>query len=83
MIEGLVVWLLIILPLHSIDEVYNCNNPKYDPKHPDQHLVCNWADDDFEYTVTDKGRLIHQFKKDCKDDNKYEKQYRDKYWSKK
>ena len=78
--EGVIVWLLFIVPMHSIDEVYNCNHPHYDPKRPDQHLVCNWAEDDFEYLVTEQGRLIHQLKRDCEADNKYEKKARDKFW---
>ena len=37
-------------------------------------------EDDYEYVLTDSGGLIYQLKKDCKDDNKFEKRARDRYW---
>ena len=81
--SGLELYLLIVLPLHSLDEAYHCNNIPLIGNDKDKHLVCNWAEDDYEYSLTDEGGLIYRLKKDCEDDNKYEKRARDKYWNKK
>ena len=77
---GLELYLIIVLPLHSIDEIYHCNNIPLAGNDNDKHIVCNWAEDDYEYVLTDSGGLIYQLKKDCKDDNKFEKRARDRYW---
>ena len=81
--SGLELYLLIVLPLHALDETYHCNNIPLKGNDEDKHIVCNWAEDDYEYFVTEEGALGYQFKRDCKDDNKYEKRARDKYWNKK
>ena len=80
--SGLEIYLMIILPLHTIDEVYHCNNIPFVGNDNDMHLVCNWAEDDYEYYTTDKGNMGYRLKKDCKDDNYFEKRARDKHWDK-
>ena len=80
---GLEVYLLLVLPLHAMDEAYHCNNIPLVGNDKDLHLVCNWAEDDYEYYTTEEGKLGYQLKRDCKDDNRYEKRARDKHWKNK
>ena len=47
--SGLEIYLAIILPLHAVDEVYHCNNIPIAGNDDDLHLICNWAEDDYEY----------------------------------
>ena len=81
--SGLEIYLMIVLPLHVMDEVYHCNNIPYTGDDNDKHIICNWAEDDYEYFITEEGVLTYQLKKDCKDDNYFEKRARDKYWNNK
>ena len=80
---GLEIYLMIVLPLHVMDEAYHCNNIPIAGDDGDKHIVCNWAEDDYEYYTTEDGKLSYQLKKDCKDDNYFEKRARDKYWNNK
>ena len=78
---GLEIYLAIILPLHAVDEVYHCNNIPIAGNDDELHLICNWAEDDYEYYTDENGVLGYRLKKDCKDDNYFEKRARDKYWN--
>ena len=80
---GLEVYFIIVLPLHVMDEAYHCNNIPLAGNNKDMHIVCNWAEDDYEYYTTEEGSLGYQLKQDCKDDNTFEKRARDKYWNNK
>ena len=44
---GIEIYLLIVLPLHTMDEAYHCNNIPLVGNDNDKHLVCNWAEDDY------------------------------------
>jgi len=74
------IYLALIIPLHTIDEIYHCNNIPLTGDNEDMHLVCNWAGDDYEYYTNNNGMMSYRLKKDCKDDNYFEKRARDKYW---
>ena len=78
--SGLEIYLTIILPLHAMDEAYNCNNIPTTADSKEMHMVCNWTEDDYEYITTKDGRLIYRLKQYSQDDNYFEKQARNKYW---
>ena len=77
---GLEIYLTIILPLHAIDEAYNCNNIPISADSKEMHLVCNWTDEDYEWYETDDGRMSYRLKHYSKTDNYFEKRARNKYW---
>jgi len=77
---GLEIYLTIILPLHAMDEAYNCNNIPTTADSKEMHMVCNWTDEDYEYVTTDDGRLYYRLKQYSQTDNYFEKQARNKYW---
>ena len=47
--SGLEIYLMIILPLHAMDEAYNCNNIPTLADSKEMHMVCNWTEEDYEY----------------------------------
>ena len=71
---------MIVLPLHAMDEAYNCNNIPTLADNKEMNLVCNWEKDDFEYLYIDNVGLVHELKRESSKDNKTKKKYRDKYW---
>ena len=73
---------MIILPLHAIDEAYNCNNIPTLADNKEMHLVCNWTEDDYEYIVTEDGRLYYRLKQYSQTDNYFERRARNKHWEK-
>ena len=78
--SGLEIYLTIILPLHAMDEAYNCNNIPTLADNKEMHLVCNWTEDDYEYIVTEDGRLYYRLKQYSQDDNYFERRARIKHW---
>ena len=80
--SGLEIYLTIILPLHAIDEAYNCNNIPTLADNKEMHLVCNWTEEDYEYIITDDGRLYYRLKQYSQDDNYFERRARNKHWEK-
>ena len=78
--SGLEIYLMIILPLHVIDEAYHCNNIPNIGNSNDSHLVCNWTDDDYEWYETNDGRMSYRLKQYSQTDNYFEKRARNKYW---
>ena len=80
--SGLEIYLTIILPLHAIDEAYNCNNIPTLADNKEMHLVCNWTEDDYEYIVTEDGRLYYRLKQYSQTDNYFERRARNKHWEK-
>ena len=81
--SGLEIYLTIILPLHAIDEAYNCNNIPTLADNKEMHLVCNWTDEDYEWYETNDGRMSYRLKQYSQTDNYFEKRARDKYWNNK
>ena len=79
---GLEIYLTIILPLHAMDEAYNCNNIPTLADNKEMHLVCNWTEDDYEYIVTEDGRLYYRLKQYSQTDNYFERRARNKHWEK-
>ena len=79
---GLEIYLTIILPLHAMDEAYNCNNIPTIADSKEMHMVCNWTEDDYEYIVTEDGRLYYRLKQYSQDDNYFERRARNKHWEK-
>ena len=55
--SGLEIYLTIILPIHAIDEPYNCNNIPTTADSKEMHLVCNWTEEDYEWYTDDNGRI--------------------------
>ena len=80
--SGLEIYFMIILPLHAIDEAYNCNNIPTLADNKEMHLVCNWTEDDYEYIVTEDGRLYYRLKQYSQTDNYFERRARNKHWEK-
>ena len=80
--SGLEIYLTIILPLHAMDEAYNCNNIPTLADNKEMHLVCNWTEDDYEYIVTEDGRLYYRLKQYSQTDNYFERRARNKHWEK-
>ncbi len=80
--SGLEIYLTIILPLHAMDEAYNCNNIPTLADSKEMHLVCNWTEDDYEYIVTEDGRLYYRLKQYSQTDNYFERRARNKHWEK-
>ena len=78
--SGLEIYLMIVLPLHAIDESYHCNNIPTTGNPNDLHLVCNWTDDDYEWYIAESGTMYYRLKQYSQDDNYFEKQARNKYW---
>lgn len=76
MINVAEIYLIIMLLLHPIDEIYTCNNPNLIDMN--QHLLCNWTYEDFEKK---QGKLILKKQRDV--DNVIKAYYRKKYWEKK
>ena len=79
---GLEIYLTIILPLHAIDEAYNCNNIPTLADNKEMHLVCNWTEEDYEYITTEDGRLYYRLKEYSQTDNYFERRARNKHWEK-
>ena len=80
--SGLEIYLTIILPLHAMDEAYNCNNIPTLADNKEMHLVCNWTEEDYEYIVTEDGRLYYRLKEYSQSDNYFERRARNKHWEK-
>ena len=78
--SGLEIYLTIILPLHAIDEAYNCNNIPTTADSKEMHLVCNWTEEDYEWYTDDNGRMGYRLKQYSQTDNYFEKRARNKYW---
>ena len=78
--SGLEIYLTIILPLHAMDEAYNCNNIPTIADSKEMHMVCNWTADDYEYIVTEDGRLYYRLKEYSQTDNYFERRARNKHW---
>ena len=79
--SGLEIYLTIILPLHAIDEAYNCNNIPTTADNKEMHLVCNWTEEDYEWYTDDNGRIGYRLREYSQTDNYFEKRARDKYWN--
>ena len=79
--SGLEIYLTIILPLHAIDEAYNCNNIPTTADSKEMHLVCNWTEEDYEWYTDDNGRIGYRLREYSQTDNYFEKRARDKYWN--
>ena len=80
--SGLEIYLMIILPLHAMDEAYNCNNIPTLADNKEMHLVCNWTEEDYEYITTEDGKLYYRLKQYSQDDNYFERRARNKHWEK-
>ena len=80
--SGIEIYFMIVLPLHAIDEAYNCNNIPTLADNKEMHLVCNWTEDDYEYIVTEDGRLYYRLKQYSQTDNYFERRARNKHWEK-
>ena len=80
--SGIEIYFMIILPLHAMDEAYNCNNIPTLADNKEMHLVCNWTEDDYEYIVTEDGRLYYRLKQYSQTDNYFERRARNKHWEK-
>jgi len=78
--SGLEIYLMIVLPLHALDESYHCNNIPTTGNPNDLHLVCNWTDEDYEWYETDNGRISYRLKQYSETDNYFERKARNKYW---
>ena len=78
--SGVEIYLAIILPLHVMDEAYNCNNIPAIADNEEIHLVCNWTEDDYEWYTSNNGRMYYRLKQYSQDDNYFEKQARNKHW---
>ena len=81
--SGLEIYLMIILPLHAIDEAYNCNNIPTTADSKEMNLVCNWTEEDYEWYIDNNGRMGYRLKQYSQTDNYFEKRARDKYWNNK
>ena len=81
--SGLEIYLTIILPLHAMDEAYNCNNIPTTADSKEMHMVCNWTEEDYEWYTDDNGRMGYRLKEYSQTDNYFEKRARDKYWNNK
>ena len=79
--SGLEIYLTIILPLHAMDEAYNCNNIPTTADSKEMHLVCNWTEEDYEWYTDDNGRIGYRLREYSQTDNYFEKRARDKYWN--
>ena len=72
----------------GIDEVRNCNNPKYIENKEYDHGACNWERTDFEYLTDEDGKVIINedksmtliLKRKVDTDTRLKRKYRDKYW---
>ena len=78
--SGLEIYLMIVLPLHALDESYHCNNIPNTGNPNDLHLVCNWTDEDYEWYETNDGRISYRLKQYSQTDNYFERKARNKYW---
>ena len=63
--------------LHTIDEFWNCYNPRQSPE--GDNLLCNWDEDDF-YKGLDGNYYPYL---SAKEDNYSERNARIRYWQKK
>ena len=80
--SGIEIYFMIILPLHAMDEAYNCNNIPTLADNKEMHLVCNWTEEDYEYITTEDGRLYYRLKQYSQTDNYFERRARNKHWEK-
>ena len=78
--SGLEIYLMIVLPLHALDEAYNCNNIPTTADSKEMHMLCNWTVDDYEYVVNEDGRLYYRLKQYSQADNYFERRARNKHW---
>jgi len=78
--SGLEIYLMIVLPLHALDEAYNCNNIPTSGDYEEMYMVCNWTEDDYEYIVNKDGRLYYRLKQYSQADNYFERRARNKHW---
>jgi len=80
--EFYTIYLAIMLPLQTVEEIYNCNNPNtLGSRTQPTHLCCNWDDEDFEIRII--GNTSYRvLKVNDDEDNYFEKKARAKYWVK-
>ena len=71
------IYLSLVFSLHTIDEIWNCENPRKYPKK--NYMVCNWEEEDI---FKDKAGNYHPHPK-VKEDNYFERKARIRYWRKK
>ena len=69
-------YLLFLLIMQPVEEIYNCNHPNLVGTQR-YHALCDWEEDDFYTNI--KGKKILRPKR--KKDNRIKAHYRKKYWS--
>lgn len=73
--EALGYYLIVLLVIHPIEEIYTCNNPNTIGSEQ-IHMLCDWEDEDFIYYPDGKRVLRPKRKKD----NIIKAYYRRKHW---
>lgn len=76
MIDVVSGYLLFLLIMQPVEEVYNCNHPNL-VGNQRYHALCYWEEDDFYTNIKDKKILRPKRKKD----NRIKAYYRRKYWN--
>ncbi len=70
----LILYLYIMMFLHTVDERWNCNNPR---AYPDkEYVVCQWNENDF-YRAIDGDYYLYPR---AKEDNIFERRARKRFW---
>ena len=65
-----------MISLHTIDEIWNCKNPRLKPNK--DYMVCEWNENDF-YKALDGNHYLYP---KAQEDNIFERRTRKKVWRK-
>jgi len=71
------MYITLMIFLHSVEEIWNCSNPRKFPKK--NYIVCDWNENDI---YKDNNGKYHPYPK-AQEDNYFERRARIKYWQKK
>ena len=69
-----ILYLYIMIFLHTVDETWNCNNPRVKPSK--DYFVCVWDEKDF-YRALDGNYYLYP---KAQEDNLFERRIRKKFW---
>ena len=72
----LVFYIYVMMFIHTLDESWNCSNPRMIPDK--QYRVCQWDEDDF-YRAVNGNYYLYPI---ASEDNYFERKARKRFWRK-
>ena len=71
-----ILYLYIMISIHTVDEIWNCNNPRLEADK--KYIVCEWNEKDF-YRAVDGYYYLYP---EAQEDNPFERRIRNRFWQK-